>query len=503
MLTSKQKNRIGLSYVIDLIEPASPYGKEALRELKPYMPGEEKLLNQKLENISKISTAMPGVLPPIIKLEQIFSQVKNIRASIEKIGEQLSEIDLFEIKRYLIQLEQMLPIYSELYDCTCVEGFNFEGTDKALELIDPEDNRVATFHISGKNFPVLSEIRKEKKAVEQRLRELQSGLPETKQTELTVKHDKLRAERMELAAREQREEQKAMLWFSDKLNPYKDAMLKNTDEIAKLDLTIQKAKLAARYKACLPATTSLPTQTISTISFINMTNPQLDRVLSENGETFTPLTIELAKGTTVITGANMGGKSVALKTLALNVMLVQYGFFPFAESAVCPLIDRIYLVSDDLEATDRGLSSFGGEIVKLQEILDNLGNKQTLILLDEFARGTNPAEGGTIARAVCSYLNKQESMTVMTTHYEGVAPLAKAHYQVAGLRKMEQAKKLPNEIRSIPVSERVKQIASYMDYGLLKVTPDRKLPEDAINICKMLGLSEEIMSLMGVSYEIF
>jgi len=58
----------------------------------------------------------------------------------------------------------------------------------------------------------------------------------------------------------------------------------------------------------------------------DMINPQIADVLEEKGKRFTPVSIALEKGATVITGANMGGKSVALKTIALNILLTQCGF---------------------------------------------------------------------------------------------------------------------------------------------------------------------------------
>lgn len=69
-----------------------------------------------------------------------------------------------------------------------------------------------------------------------------------------------------------------------------------------------------------------------------MINPQTADALHSSGRKFTPVSIELLSGSTVITGANMGGKSVAVKTLALNVLLALCGFPVFAGKPNCRIL---------------------------------------------------------------------------------------------------------------------------------------------------------------------
>ena len=73
-------------------------------------------------------------------------------------------------------------------------------------------------------------------------------------------------------------------------------------------------------------------------------------------------------------------------------MLVKAGMLPFAKKAKLPLFGGIFIVSEDLEDIDRGLSSFGAEIVQFNETIAQAAETKgiSLILLDEFARGTNP-----------------------------------------------------------------------------------------------------------------
>ena len=93
-------------------------------------------------------------------------------------------------------------------------------------------------------------------------------------------------------------------------------------------------------------------------------------LLSEQGRSFVPVSISLTPGATVITGANMGGKSVAMKTVALNVLLMQAGFLVCAKKAKMPLFESVLMLFEDMQSIQSGLSGFGSEIVQFQKALD-------------------------------------------------------------------------------------------------------------------------------------
>ena len=110
--------------------------------------------------------------------------------------------------------------------------------------------------------------------------------------------------------------------------------------------------------------------------------------------------------------------------------------------------------------------------------------------MDEFARGTNTEEGEAIARAAVSFLSKQSAVTLLTTHYNNTAALAVRHYQVKGLKKLEE---LPESTASGTGTDRLRLIEQAMDYGLMEVEPGTKCPRDAVRISRLLGLPEEIL----------
>lgn len=81
---------------------------------------------------------------------------------------------------------------------------------------------------------------------------------------------------------------------------------------------------------------------------MELTNPEKAEKLGLRGAAFTPVSIEADRGVTLITGANMGGKSVALKTVALNVLLALAGFFVYASEATVPLFGFVEILNENM-----------------------------------------------------------------------------------------------------------------------------------------------------------
>ena len=102
--------------------------------------------------------------------------------------------------------------------------------------------------------------------------------------------------------------------------------------------------------------------------------------------------------------------------------MAQYGLFVPAQSMKYGLNRFIKSSIGDMQSTDSGLSTFGGEIKIVQEAISQADNRG-LILIDDLARGTNPEEGYAISKEIVSYLKNKNSITVLTTHYDNVANL--------------------------------------------------------------------------------
>ena len=471
-LTFAQKEAIGLQYIVDAMQPCSPYGRQRLQQMAPMQPSQRPEIARQLGNIQRL-LQNPAAKPVMAKLLRVLMGMKMVRPTAEKCREYpLNDIELFELKRFLLQCREISALFDQVQPTLRLTGIALRDTQAALTVLDPEGSGVASFYLPDTMSQTLERVRGQKRALELQIRQAPS--------------EELLEQRTLLAGLEAREEQRIHAEMSAQLRPYLEAMLCNMDAIADLDLTAEKARIAALYGGTMPELTQ------GRLEMREMVNPRIADALQQRGQKFTPISIAMDRGTTVITGANMGGKSVALKTLALNLVLVHCGCFPFAAAAAVPLFDGLHIISEDLESVDRGLSSFGGEMVRFRDVLSQLAQGFHFLLLDEFARGTNPQEGAAIVRSVTRYLSECPVMAVLATHYDGVAELAGRHYQVAGLRDVDW-KALGLELSRLDGQAGAKQIEKHMNYGLYPVERARACPRDALNICRLLGMPAEIL----------
>lgn len=466
------RQRVGLQYLLDRMAPNTPYGAEHVRAHRIYAPGERGELEAQWHNVQMAVDGLAADAAIYDRIARLMMQVRDIRGTLRRcVQTVLTEVELFEIKRFLLQLGLLAPLFAQI-DRGYI-GIALTQLPDALALLDPEGQRSAGFAISGAYSKKLAAVRDEKRQAELRLREMPDG----------AARDELLAHRRALVTREEQETLAVRAHLSEALRPYIEEMTRNAQAIGLLDYTMQKAALARTYHAVRPTVAQ------GMLAFDAMTNPEMADGLVTKGRAFQPISIEAPQGVAVITGANMGGKSVALRTLALNVLLCQAGFFACAASAALPLFDDICFVAEDLTDTARGLSSFGAEIVRVQGILEAVqGGRYCLVAMDEPARGTNPREGAALVRALVDWLARADAVAVVATHYDGVAVRAQAHYQAAGLSVPEET---PAQ------GDMLAHIAAHMNYGLARVAQGQRAPQEALTVCRLLGLMPAVVDDMA------
>jgi DNA mismatch repair protein MutS len=164
-------------------------------------------------------------------------------------------------------------------------------------------------------------------------------------------------------------------------------------------------------------------------------------VIETLGERFVPNDVYLNNSTDrllIVTGPNMGGKSVWLKQTASIVILAQMGSFTPANSAKIAMVDRIFTRVGASDNLARGRSTFMVEMTETANIL-NTATPRSLVLLDEVGRGTATFDGLSLAWAIAEYLhdnNRHSAKTIFATHYHEMTELAKMrpgvqNYQMA------------------------------------------------------------------------
>ena len=125
-----------------------------------------------------------------------------------------------------------------------------------------------------------------------------------------------------------------------------------------------------------------------------------------------------------ITGPNTGGKTVALKTLGLCVLMAQAGLFvPAAMDSRLPFFDAVFVDLGDEQSIDRDLSTFSAHAENLADIA-RLARRGGLVLLDEPGAGTDPVEGAALAVGVLTDLLERGPRLVFTSHFPQVKTFA-------------------------------------------------------------------------------
>lgn len=202
--------------------------------------------------------------------------------------------------------------------------------------------------------------------------------------------------------------------------------------VALLDATASLAEVAAKNNYCRPQL-----HEGDEIEIRGGRHP----IIETFGERFVPNDLILNNTTDrllIITGPNMGGKSVFLKQTALISILAQMGSFIPASSARLSLVDRIFTRVGASDNLAQGRSTFMVEMTETANIL-NTATPRSLILLDEVGRGTATFDGLSLAWAIAEYLHESSyhsAKTLFATHYHEMTELSKLrpgvrNYQVA------------------------------------------------------------------------
>ena len=149
----------------------------------------------------------------------------------------------------------------------------------------------------------------------------------------------------------------------------------------------------------------------------------------DTSRTVVPVDIEISRvrPLLIVTVPNAGGKTIALKTLALLCLLAQTGcHVPAAEGARLPLFERIYAIIGDDQSVAENLSTFSAFVKQIREVLAGADGR-TLVLLDELGAGTDPDEGAALAQAILEELDARGALVVATTHLEPLRAFASTH----------------------------------------------------------------------------
>ena len=221
----------------------------------------------------------------------------------------------------------------------------------------------------------------------------------------------------ELEVQKKQEVYRLLKELSNYLRPHLDDFLLWQRIIVRYDLIRAKALFARTYEGVRPNLSEKP-------SFIlkSAYHPLLYMMNSEQQKKTIPFDLHLdeLKRILVISGPNAGGKSVTLKALGLNQLMLQSGMLvPVDDDSTFYIYSKIMIDIGDQQSLEGDLSTYSSRLIHMKTFIEK-SDKKSLVLMDEFGSGSDPKMGGAIAEGVLDKLVKKKSFALITTHYSNI-----------------------------------------------------------------------------------
>lgn len=364
--------------------------------------------------------------------------VKDIRTTVKNLRQQstLDDIELFEVKHLAILSTEVVKLLKNYNLDSAVE---IPSLDDVITILDPDGMKIASFYIYDSYCEQLKDLR----------------IAMRKNPD---KQDELLLEAAEI-------EEEVRIDLTRKLHSHVDDIERALMALAKVDIGVAKARQVVDLELCFPSISN-----DGSSNYRVLFHPQVKDALNRAGRQFQPVDISFADRPTLITGANMGGKTVVLKTLTLCQLLFQFGFGIPASEASIAIKDEIYFCIGDEQSIEKGLSSFAAEMKNIDAVIQaSRQDRRLLALIDEPARTTNPTEGTALVQALLKVLSTKHMSLIMTTHYD-IEPGTAHCLRVKGFDN------------------------GAMNYSLVEVAGG-EVPHEALTIAQSLGIDAEWINL--------
>ena len=221
----------------------------------------------------------------------------------------------------------------------------------------------------------------------------------------------------ELEARKRNEIYKILKQLGNYLRPFLDDILMWQRVLTRFDVIRAKAKFSSVYGGVRPGVTL-----DEGFALKEAYHPLLKLINDEVGKKTIPFNLRLddKKSILVISGPNAGGKSVTLKSLGLNQMMLQAGMLvPVHPESRFTIFKRIMIDIGDQQSLEGDLSTYSSRLIHMKKFVRE-ADGDTLVLMDEFGSGSDPKMGGAIAEAVLDELVRKKCYGLITTHYSNI-----------------------------------------------------------------------------------
>lgn len=439
------KNNPALQYVTDSMELMSSAGRRVMLTSDFLTAPEALELEWERTAQAVRATQDTSARRAYTDMRHCLMQLHDLQGTLASLASHtpLNEVELFEIKNLADLCRQARTALQTLgLDAT----LPLPDLTEVFQLLDPDRTGLTHFYIYDSYDPRLPELRRELQALQ-----VAEGDPS----------------RIAALVAEQNEiQQRVCLRLTDSLFAYHEALLTAMEQMAYTDVLLARAELALRWGLTRPVLGG-------TTRYRGLFNPRLREHNLAQGLRYQPVNIEVAEGVCLITGANMAGKTVLLKSVGTAQQMVQLGMYAPADEAVVRLVDDVATSIGDEQDEMNGLSSFASEIIKISNIIQRCRRERLLVLIDEPARTTNPVEGKALVQALTALLAESSSLSLVTTHYSQLG---------VDCRRL-RVRGFVEDMCNLPLNPQT--INRFIDYSLTPDTSD-EVPQEALRIASIL-----------------
>ena len=361
-------------------------------------------------------------------------KLKDINNTISRLSSStvIDDIELYEVKSLALLSADVKNILEKLNLINVIE---IPTLDDVVKILDPDGLRIATFYIYDSYSEELAVLRKKLKEKDFYQEEIYNKVMEVEDT--------IRAK------------------LSEALKPFVHDLCEVLNTLADVDLNLAKALQMKELGLCFP---TISNDNVAT--YKGIFHPEVKNILDKEKREYQKVDIQFGMKPVIIMGANMGGKTIVLKTLAMSQYLLQFGFGIPADSAEMMIYDEMFCLTTDDQSLNKGLSSFAAEMKNIDAVIKaSHDDKKILALIDEPARSTNPTEGTALVSSLVKLLQDKAMSLIIVTHYN----IKTYNNKCLRVKGLENGK---------------------MNYELVE-THEGEVPHEALNIAESLGVAPQ------------
>lgn len=435
------------------------YAKDEIRNIEPYLSERELLAKQRETTEARIMLEKYGN-PPLVSLTGIHELLE-----VAKKGDCLSAAQLEEVGKALVAVRRLKAYLEKCKVLDLSLPYFAENLDALGELEEEISSQIRSSEICDNATKLLKSLRADIDRTEGKMRDradtvlrankdcmsdsfstMRNGhicLPVKKDCKFKIPGivmDKSSTgntifiepssvaryyeELQNLRFDEEAEERRILYTLTADVSDFSEILETDMKLIERLDFVFSKGKLSQQYDGIEP---QINTQRRIVIK--EGRHPLMSK------ESCVPLTIHLGETYrgVVITGPNTGGKTVAMKTVAITCMIAQCGLHVSCKEAELCMNSNYLCDIGDGQNLSENLSTFSAHITSVMEILKQV-NQDSLVIMDELGSGTDPTEGMGIAIAILEELKKSGALFLVTTHYPEVKNYAERETDMINAR---------------------------------------------------------------------